>query len=263
MKIQRKPASKKKLIVANWKMNPELLGDAKKILQKIKKGITRAKHSDVVFCPPALFLGDLRGKSVSLKTGKVSYGVQNITTEVQGAHTGEISAEMAKSAGVRYAIVGHSERRALGEDDLLIAKKVAAALRADITPILCIGELKRDETGESLQILYSQLKASLGLVAVNNISKVVIAYEPVYAIGAAQAVTPHHVHERNIFIKKVLTELFGKDNAFKVKILYGGSADETNAKALVGDGAVDGLLLGRASVNPETFITIVKEIDQL
>ncbi len=186
----------------------------------------------------------------------------NVGKEKNGAFTGDISVSMIKSLGATYAIVGHSERRAAGETDEDINKKVLLLLSQKIKPVLCVGETVVDEHAEHLLFVRRQLMKGLAGVTATDINQVIIAYEPVYAIGAKYPVTSQ-IHQRNIFIKKVLADIYGKAKAFEVSILYGGSVNSENARELVHGGEVDGLLVGRDSLKAENFIHILKELDTL
>ncbi len=241
-------------------MNPETQKEAKLINDGIKKKISTVRRALVVVCPPAIFLSDIKGKSTSRK---ILYGIQNVGKEEGGAFTGETSVKMAKSMGVSYVIVGHSERRALGETNEDVCKKICLLLKEKIRPVLCVGEPKVDEHAGHLSFVKEQLVKGLAGVSVADITQVVIAYEPLSAIGAKFPVNSHEIHQRNIFIKKVLSDLYGKNKAFEVTILYGGAANVENARELVQGGEVDGLLLGRASLVPDQFISILKSMDSL
>lgn len=250
----------KKLIVGNWKMNPETSAGAKKLASDLRRKLSVVKKSLTVLCPPAIFLNEVVGRGSSTK---IKFGLQNLHYEKSGAYTGEISPSMAKSLKIEYCIVGHSERRAIGETNEIICKKVSGLLRAGITPILCVGEKEVDEHANHLNFIRDQLIRNLAGVSMQEIEKIVIAYEPVYAIGASKAISSHEIHQRNIFIKKVLTEKFGKQKAFEVPILYGGSVNIDNAKEIVRDGAVDGLLVGRDSINADNFAEIIKRVESI
>ncbi len=191
------------------------------------------------------------------------YGIQNIAKEKAGAYTGEISAVMAKGIGASYALVGHSERRMMGETNEDVAKKVALLLERNIRPVVCVGEKAVDEHAGHLAFIKEQLVKGLAGVSSSDITDIIIAYEPVYAIGAKNPVTSHEIHQRNVFIKKVLADIYDKTKAFEIPILYGGSVNFENAKELVKGGHVDGLLVGRDSLNADNFIQILKEIDSL
>ncbi len=243
----------KKLIVGNWKMNPKTLAKAQTTFLLISKKVTKiaSPKVQVVICPPSIFIPKIISKKVLL-------GAQNVFQEAEGAYTGEISASMLDDAGVSFVIVGHSERRARGETNEIVAQKVKAALSFGITPILCIGEATRDDSGEYHAFLKKQLTESLSLIPKTWIPKVVIAYEPVWAIGknAIREATPEESEEMAIFIKKILSDLSG-DAHKKTRILYGGSATVNNAEAFLSKGGVDGLLVGRDSLNPENFTEII------
>lgn len=260
-----------KLIVGNWKMNPGSLDEAKKLSSGIKRKLKQIRGAILVLCPPSLFFTDVAGKDavrVSLgkkksatknkKISKLNFGVQNIFTGETGSHTGELSARMAQSIGAGYVIIGHSERRAMGESNEMIAQKVADVLAVELTPIVCIGEKSKESDGFMTE-LPIQIKTALSKVKPIDVPRIIFAYEPVYAIGAAHPVTGHEVHQRNIFIKKVLTEIIGKERAFKVQILYGGSADPEDTIDLIKNGAVDGLLVGRASLDVNSFTEIAEK----
>lgn len=247
----------KKLIVANWKMCPDSLSDAKKIFGAIKKGISGSRGAEVVICPPSIFLSELKKSSSG---NKISFGIQNIFTSKTGAHTGEISEQMAKSAGATYAIIGHSERRKMGETDVDVSIKIKAVLLEGITPIVCIGEPERDESGSYLSYLSSQLKESLASLSKKDLKDIIIAYEPVWAIGEKSkgAMQPSDIFETVLFLRKVLSDTFGKKEALETNFIYGGSVDEKNAGAIIKEGGVQGFLVGRASLLPEKFLKIIK-----
>jgi len=251
---------KKKIVIGNWKMNPDTLKEAIAINDGIKRKIGGIKKAVAVICPPTLFFSNLKTKTSSKK---FFYGLQNVAKDASGSYTGEISAAMARNVGASYSIVGHSERRALGETDEEINKKIHVLLKEKICPVLCVGESKVDENGGHLVFIKSQLVKCLAGVSATDITQVIIAYEPLSAIGAKYPVTSHEIHQRNIFIKKVLADTYGKNKAFDVTILYGGAVNAENARELVDGGEVDGLLVGRASLNPEDFMRILKAMDTL
>jgi triosephosphate isomerase len=246
--------TQKKLIIGNWKMNPRSVTEARKIFLAVTSASTTLKKMEVVMCPPAVFLGGLEQK------GKVSLGVQNIHFEKEGAFTGEISAGMLASMKVKYVILGHSERREMGETDEFIAKKVISAITAGLTVVLCVGEKMRDEECVYLETLQTQIKASLAGVTKEMLKKLVIAYEPVWAIGvkATGVATAESFLETGIFIRKVLAGMYDQPSAHAMKILYGGSADEKNSESFMKEGGAGGLLVGRASVDAKKFVAILK-----
>jgi len=251
---------KKKIVIGNWKMNPSTLKEAKALNDGIKKKMVAIKKTTVVLCPPSIFLTTLKGKSSSKK---LFYGAQSVGKEKSGAFTGEIAVSMLKNAGGTYSLVGHSERRAMGETDDDVSKKVGLLVAENVHPVLCVGEKEVDDHAGHLSFIKNQLVRGLSLISPSQITQVIIAYEPVFAIGAKEPITPHTIYQRNIFIKKVLAEIYGKNKAFDVPILYGGSVTFENAKTLVEGGEVDGLLVGRDSLKANNFIELVKQIDSL
>ena len=248
------------MVIGNWKMNPETLKEALVITEGIKRKIASVKRTIAVICPPTIFFVATKGKTSSRK---LLYGLQDISQEEGGAHTGETSVLMAKSVGATFAIVGHSECRARGETDGDVCRKIELLLKHKIRPVLCVGEPRVDEHAGHLSFVKEQLVKGLGGVSASNITQVIIAYEPLSAIGAKHPVTSHEIHQRNIFIKKVLADLYGKSKAFEVTILYGGAANAENARELVEGGEVDGLLIGRDSLKPDNFIKTLKAMDSL
>jgi triosephosphate isomerase len=248
---------KRNTVVANWKMNPESLSEAKKLFLATKKGALRFSNTKTVICPPAPFLSALSSKSKN-----VFLGAQDVFWQTAGAHTGEVSPLMLKSLGVKYCIVGHSERRFLGETDERVSQKIQALLAQSIIPIVCVGEKERDIHGNYLGILENQIKQSLNGLQKNDVSKIIIAYEPIWAIGksARDAMNPHRLHEMVIFIEKILANLYGRDVARKVTIIYGGSVEPKNVDDLVRDGNVSGFLVGHASLDAKGFVEILKAV---
>ncbi|MFA6463552.1 MAG: triose-phosphate isomerase [Candidatus Paceibacterota bacterium] len=250
----------KKIIVANWKMNPRSLTLAKTILDPIKKTFQRANFKGkktIVICPPNSFLGifDKPIKNISL-------GAQDLSIYSSGALTGEVGGSMLKSVGVNYVIIGHSERRAMGETPEIISKKILRALENKITPIICMGENKRDTEGQFFIELRSIIESTLAKVSKTTASKIILAYEPLWAISTEGngAITPELLRETSIFIRRTLSELYGNKIGTKISILYGGSVNTKNAKEIVSLGEVDGLLIGKESLNSKDFIQIVSSI---
>ena len=212
-------------------------------------------------CPPAPYLSALA--PLARKSSRFFIGAQNIFWEKEGAYTGEVSASMVKNLGGEYVIVGHSERRKLGETDEMVNRKVVSALSSGLTPVLCVGEAVRDGQGLFYEELKEQIRKGLARVAKKTLKNVVVAYEPVWAIGAKEAMTPRALQETYIFIRKVLSDLYDRDSADKVPVLYGGSVAPENAGNLVLAGGVQGLLVGRESRDPEAFAEILKIIDSI
>lgn len=248
----------KRLIIANWKMHPGTLTDARKLFRGVSRKVTRIRKSTVVICPPTLYLSDL----VSGYGGTtVSFGAQDCSTErTGGSFTGETSPLMLKRLGVQYAIVGHSERRARGETNELIAQKVKAAVTTGLTAVLCVGEEERDTEGTFLKWLEKEVQKSLEGVTRKDTGKLIVAYEPIWAIGksAANAMTPEEVQHMYLFIRKVLVKKYGRKYGSKIKILYGGSIEPSNSTALLEEGGVDGFLVGHASLDSDDFAAIAK-----
>lgn len=253
-------ARAKYLVVGNWKMYIDSLPKAKELAAKVTRASSRLRRTGVVICPPHAFLAAF---SANVRRSNVCLGAQDVSPEIEAKRTGENSAYILKSVGVSHVILGHSERRALGENDSVVATKVARALKAGLTPIVCVGEQQRDIRGEYLSQLESQIRGSLAGVPKAKASQLIVTYEPVWAIGksADNAVTPQLLHEMTLFIKKILVSLYGRSAGTSVKILYGGSVEAPNAGALVRGGMVDGVLVGHASADAEEFIHILKSVD--
>jgi triosephosphate isomerase len=252
-------ADMKSLLIANWKMNPSTYKDAKKLFEATKKAADIAKDITIVVAPPSIYLRELRA---SYKGKKLSFAVQNASAESSGSFTGEISIVQAKDAGAAYVIVGHAERRAMGETNDDTRKKVTAAVALSLLPILCVGETTRGQEGDHFSFIKDQLKAGFADIPVAKISRITIAYEPVWAIGGSVAMSPRDMHEMAIFIRKTVVGLYG-EKGMAVKILYGGSIDEGNAAEMLLHGDVAGLLVGRASADSEKFSALVKAIKNL
>ena len=250
----------KKIVIGNWKMNPVSLEEAKNIYKYTNNISKKCTSTEVVICPPYIYLQSfLKNKDNS----SLFVGAQNSFYEEQGSFTGEISAKMLKSLGVSYIIVGHSERREMGETDEFISKKVQSILELGMRPVLCIGEKERDINGLYLDFIKNQIKNSLNKVLKKNISKLIIAYEPLWAIGGKEAMSPRDILEMSLFIKKTISDIYGHDEAISISILYGGSVNFRNATDIIVQGQVNGLLVGRESVNPTGFVELIKTIDLL
>jgi len=247
----------KRLIVANWKMNPGTLNEARKLFRDVAKKVARARHSDVVICPPILYLADLMG---GYSGSKILFGAQDISLfEKNGSFTGEVSGTMLKRAGATYVVVGHSERRSMGETDSIVAGKTLASLRSGLIPIVCVGEHRRDEGGEYLRGLEQQIRASLALVPKNKSRHLIVAYEPLWAIGKStkEAIGAHELHETALFVRKILVRMFGRKEGSSIRILYGGSVEPGNDDSLTNAGGIDGFLVGHASLRASDFASIV------
>lgn len=250
----------KKIVIGNWKMNPGGMDEAIALFEEISAGIKRITSTRVIVCPPYSFLESL----ASLYLPKIDIGAQDCFFSDAGSHTGEISPEMIKSVGGKYVILGHSERRALGDSDDLINKKVKSALASGLKVILCVGESARDESGEYLNYIKNQLVSDLTKIKKDQLKNLLIAYEPIWAIGkdATRSDNPQDVMEVRIFIKKILAEMFSREVGIRVPVIYGGSVETKNCHEYIHEGGVDGLLVGRNSLNAKKFVEIIKIVDE-
>ncbi len=252
-----------RLIVGNWKMNLNP-GEASVLVHRLENKLSVDPGVEVVICPPFI---DIYPISKELDHKKLKLGSQNIHYLDEGAFTGEISPAMLKGMA-SYAIIGHSERRAMGEDDKLIAKKVAAALRNDIIPVLCVGENLADrEHGLSTKVTIDQLTADLHQLTAADVSQLVVTYEPVWAIshgdGKGRHATPDQVRPVVAAIRGTIEELYGEEGASGLRVLYGGSVNPDDCRAYLEMSGIDGLLVGGASLNYEEFAKIVKVAQSL
>ena len=241
-------------------MSPETLEEAKKVFNNARNSARELKNTDIIVCPPFPFLQPLSKLNYPKN---IFLGVQNIFSEIKGAFTGEVSAGMIKDLGVKFSIIGHSERRALGESNEIVRKKLQIAFDTNLTPILCVGEKERDREGNHLAFIKNQIKECLTGLPQKYLVGIIIAYEPIWAIGRSykEAMSPTDIHETTLFIKKIIGELFGRDIATGAKILYGGSVEPENAGPIMEYGNVDGFLVGHASLIPEQFSAILEAVD--
>lgn len=246
----------KKLVIGNWKMNPSLLKEAEALFKGVIKNQKDFKNLDVAICAPFVYLSSLS----KIKSGKVALGAQDAFYEDMGAYTGVVSAKMLTNFKTKYCIVGHSERRAMGEDNEMCNKKIVALLKNGITPILCVGEKERDESHEYLNIVKKQIEESLRGISKNSFTKIVIAYEPVWAIGsnAVREVETSECQEMILYIKKVIANISSPSIAHSVRVIYGGSVHPQNSLELISSGGADGFLVGRDSLDLKKFVTIIK-----
>ena len=251
---------KEKLIVGNWKLNPTDKETAKKIFVGVRQSSTKSKYSKTVICPPFHYLSVLQPL---IKGKKIALGAQDVFWENEGAFTGEISPVMLSKAGASYVIIGHSERRAMGETDEMVNRKVKAALKEGLRAIVCVGEKERDVHGHYLEFLSAQIRNSLDKIQKKSLSEIVIAYEPVWAIGKKEALNGSLLYEMTLFVKKVISDIYGYDAGMNMSVLYGGSVTPANTEDIISNGQVDGLLIGRQSLDPESFNEIITLIDQL
>ncbi len=244
------------LIAGNWKMY-KTVAEAVDLVEELIAGLDQVSDHEVVICPPFTALYPL---SALLADGPIQLGAQNMYGASQGAFTGEVSPVMLQELHCRYVILGHSERRQVfGENDALINTKVRTAIEHGIRPILCIGETKpQRDAGQAEEVTLGQLRAGLGGLAVDQLQDLVIAYEPVWAIGTGDTATPRDAQAMHAAIRTSLAEHFGQDLAERVRVLYGGSVKPDNVDMLMSQEDIDGALVGGASLQAESFLRIVE-----
>jgi triosephosphate isomerase len=245
------------LIVANWKAYVEDAARAKSLFTLTKRLKGKTRH-ELVLAPSSPHLGLLAYKNRS----KVKFASQDVSATTGGAATGETSSQVLAKLGIPYCIIGHSERRAKGETDEQIAAKAQHLLAHGVSPILCVGERSRDAGAEYLNVIRAQLSEVLTLLSQKERMQLVVAYEPVWAIGktAADALPAHELHEMMLYIRKVFGDFLPGKAPSRTKIIYGGSVEPENVRALAGGSRIDGFLIGHASVDAAMFSGIVKAI---
>ena len=242
------------LVAGNWKMN-KTLAEAASLAREIRQGYQETMAAEVVLAPPFTALTavaqEIRGSAIQL-------AAQDMFWEKQGAFTGAISATMLSDAGCRLVIIGHSERRQyFGETDATVNKKIRAALQADLTPIVCIGEtLAQREAQETMTVITSQVVEGLAGLSSNETARLIMAYEPVWAIGTGRTATPDQAQEVHIFIRRLLADRAGAEVANGLRILYGGSVTGDNIRELAQAPDIDGALVGGASLKADSFLKI-------
>jgi len=248
--------SRKFLIAGNWKMN-KTSAEALDLVREIHGGVGSQSSVQVVVCPPSTSLGEVSGE---LEDSQVALGAQNMHHEASGAYTGEISAEMLRQYFVGYVILGHSERRQFfGETNESVNLKILAAVANNLKPIYCIGEtLEQREGGYTLEIVRTQMKDGLSNFPADQVDNLVIAYEPVWAIGTGRTATDEMAQEVHAVVRAALADQFGDEAAAGVRILYGGSMKPENAAGLLSQPDVDGGLIGGASLTSRAFCGIVQ-----
>ncbi|MHB1685988.1 MAG: triose-phosphate isomerase [Ignavibacteriaceae bacterium] len=246
-----------KVIAGNWKMNNDLT-ESQNLISKLIEGIGSEKiNCDVIICPPFTSLS----LSASLIKGSmIKLGAQNMYFEESGAFTGEVSASMLKSVGCEFVILGHSERRTIfGETDAIINKKIKKALSSGLKPIFCVGEtLQERESGVTNSIIKRQVNEGLKDLTEKDLETIIIAYEPVWAIGTGRTATPEQAQEVHNFIRSLISDKFSTASAEKMVIQYGGSVKPDNAKELLSQKDIDGALVGGACLKADSFIGIIK-----
>ncbi len=253
--------SRRVVIAGNWKMNTTR-DSAVSLARTIAEQVGTVTEVDVVVAPPAPYLLSVQE---TIKSSKVHLSAQNMYFEENGAFTGELSAAMLKDCGCKLVILGHSERRhVFGEPDEMINRKVIAALKAGLKPILCVGEkLDQREANKTNEVCEAQLRHALMGVPFEQLRQVVIAYEPVWAIGTGKVATPEQAEEVHAFLRQKLTQIYGSDLAQAITIQYGGSVTGDKAEGLLQKPNIDGLLIGGASLKGDEFSQIVKVATKL
>jgi len=246
---------RKPLIAGNWKMHktPE---EARAFASQLLEELKEEREVEVVVAPPFVSLLPVKE---ALGDGPIKLAAQNVHWEREGAFTGEVSPLMLREAGCEYVIVGHSERRGyFGETDEVVNRKVKALLDVGLKPILCVGEtLKEREEGKTFEVVEAQVKGGLKDLEAGEVKELVVAYEPVWAIGTGRTATPHQAQEVQSFIRKLLGGLFG-EVAREIRILYGGSVKPENIAELMAEEDIDGALVGGASLKVDSFVKIVR-----
>ncbi len=243
------------LIAGNWKMY-KTIGEAVELVEGLLAGLGEVKDREVLVCPPFTALHSL---SPLLENTSIKLGGQNMYYEQQGAYTGDISPLMLKDVGCSYVIIGHSERRQVfGEDDALVNRKILSALSNDLLPIMCVGESKpQRDAGRAEEVVVEQVHVGLANVTAEQMRRVVIAYEPIWAIGTGDTATPDDAQAMHAAIRRTLTEMYGNDTAQAVRIQYGGSVKPGNVDELMAQPDIDGALVGGASLKAEDFLRII------
>ena len=247
---------RKPVIAGNWKMY-KLIGDAVAMVISLKPLVANANHCEVVVAPP---FTAIKAVADRLEGSNIMTAAQNLSTEIRhGAHTGEVCGDMIKDAGCTHVIVGHSERRSLyAETDQIVNKKVRAALHFRLTPIMCIGEtLTERDSGREEQVVAAQLERSLAELTAQDLMDMILAYEPVWAIGTGRTATPIQAQQMHAFIRRWMTDKFDAGTADSVRVLYGGSVKPENISELMRETDIDGALVGGASLEAESFARIV------
>lgn len=247
---------RKKIIAANWKMN-KTTGETGAFLETFLREVGDDLDVDIIIIPP--FTSLFKASDLLSQGSNVKLGAQNMSAEKSGAFTGEISAEMLRDLFARYVIIGHSERRTLfGETDEIVARKLRTAIDGSLKPILCVGEtLEERDGGRVEEVLERQLRSALAGLDVKELAEVVIAYEPVWAIGTGRTATPEQAQETHAFVRACVAKIAGLPAAEKIRIQYGGSVKPDNALSLLSQPDIDGALVGGASLDPRGFAEIV------
>lgn len=246
------------IIIANWKMNPESAKGAKLLFDSINKGIRNLnKKPELVLCPPFIYLSDFQNIKSDIKLGG-----QDCFWEDKGSFTGEISCSMLKNFNSKYVIVGHSERRIfLAETDRSINKKLKAVLKQKLKPIFCIGETKKEkDKGRAQIVLRKHIENGLKKLDRKELENIVLAYEPIWAIGSGKSCLPDEAKVMRVFLKKIVSQKYSRAVADKMRMVYGGSVNSQNVKTFIEEAGFDGVLVGGASLRPKEFIEIIRKV---
>jgi triosephosphate isomerase (TIM) len=248
---------RRKIIAGNWKMNNDLNGTVD-LISNLAKSLNTNENCDIIVCPPFTSLSEANSQ---IKNTAIKLGAQNMYFENEGAYTGEISAQMLKSVGCEFVILGHSERRAIfNESDSLINSKIKKAISSGLKPIFCVGEsLEQREKGVTKDIIKTQVTEGLKDISSEEIKTLIIAYEPVWAIGTGKNATPEQAQEVHEFIRSLIKEKYSEEIAENMIIQYGGSVKPNNAKELLSQKDIDGALVGGASLKADSFLGIIRE----
>lgn len=247
---------RKPIIAGNWKMF-KLVGEAVNTALVLKPLVANANHCEVVIAPPFTAIKSVADK---LEGSNVHVSAQDVSSEIKhGAHTGEICGDMLKDAGCSHVIIGHSERRAMyGDTDTVVNRKIRAALNFGLTPIVCIGEtLEERDSGNAETVVATQLEHSLAELTASDLVRIVLAYEPVWAIGTGRTATPTQAQQMHAFIRQWISQKFDQASAEGLRVLYGGSVKPENISDLMAEADIDGALVGGASLEAESFSKIV------
>ena len=247
---------RKPIMAGNWKMN-KTISEAVSFASELKDTVSGVKNVDIVICPPFTALAKIAD---ALSETNIKVGAQNVYWEEKGAFTGEVSIAMLLEAGCTYVILGHSERRAMfGDTNETVNKKLKAALKNGLLPIVCVGEtLEQREKGVTQDVVKGHVHGSLAGLSEEEMNKTVIAYEPVWAIGTGKTAAPRQAQEVHLYIRNLLSGMFGKEVSDRACILYGGSVNPENIKDLMAEQDIDGGLVGGASLKPDSFEKLVK-----
>ena len=247
----------KRFVIGNWKENPSSTKKALDILRGVKKAAGLATKVETVLIPPAVFLSTLQKETKASK--RITLGGQGSFWEEEGAFTGSIGPGMLKDVGAKYILVGHSEQRAAGVTDAMVNKKMKAVLKAGVKPILCVGERRRDNDGKFVRLVRDQIAAALHGIQPKQIAPLVVAYEPIWAIGTGKAASDKDALEMALLVRHTLIQLYSRKTAERIPVLYGGSVNTKNCDDFLEHSEIAGFLVGGASLQPKEFSQIIQK----